>query len=243
MQSLYQSIKSAKKKSISILIDPDKQDKTSLKKICLALNQSQVDYVMVGGSLLTKNNFETTIQFIKNETSIPVIIFPGNVLQISDKADAILFLSLISGRNSEMLIGRHVISAPLIKESKLTCIPTGYMLVDGGTHTAVQYMSNTMPIPADKLEIAVSTALAGQLLGMQLIYMDAGSGAKQRISDEMIKAVKKNIDIPLIIGGGIRDIKSAVAACKAGADMIVVGNAIESSPALIAKISDAIKSI
>lgn len=162
------------------MVDPDKHHVDSLKQFTQQLSKTnQVDFILVGGSLLRKNNFDKTIALLKAETDVPVIIFPGNTMQISAYADAILLLSLISGRNAEMLIGNHVLAAPLIKEANLETIATGYMLIDGGQTTAVQYMSNTMPIPSNKPEIAAATALAGQMLGMQLIYMDAGSGAHQ----------------------------------------------------------------
>lgn len=237
---IYNKFIAAARKQFCVLIDPDKHDSISLKHFVEQLSRTnQVDYLLVGGSLLRKQNFESTIHFLKAETDIPVIIFPGNTMQISASADAILLLSLISGRNADMLIGSHVLAAPLIKEAQLETIATGYMLIDGGQSTAVQYMSNTFPIPSGKPEIAAATALAGEMLGMQLIYMDAGSGALFPISAQMIAAVKSEINIPLIVGGGIKDAKSVTAACKAGADIIVVGNLLEKKPEMMRELADA----
>ena len=171
------------------------------------------------------------------------MLFPGSPSQISKHADALLYLSLISGRNPELLIGQHVISAPFVKKSGLEIIPTGYIVVDGGAATTVSYISNATPVPTDKADIAMCTAMAGEMLGMKLIYMDAGSGAKKAISEEMIATVAQQIEIPLIIGGGIRDAEKAYLNCKAGADVIVIGNAIEKQPSLIKEMADAIHSI
>jgi putative glycerol-1-phosphate prenyltransferase len=164
-------------------------------------------------------------------------------LQISKSADAILLLSLISGRNADLLIGQHVIAAPLLKSSHLEIIPTGYMLIESGTQTAASYISNTLPIPSQKDDIAMSTAMAGEMLGLNLIYLDAGSGAKNSVSEAMIRKVKSNINIPLIVGGGINTPAKAIKACEAGADLIVVGNAIEKNARLIKDISTAIHKI
>jgi phosphoglycerol geranylgeranyltransferase len=186
---------------------------------------------------------DETLQSIKEFTSIPVILFPGSIMQINEKADALLLLSLISGRNADLLIGKHVVAAPYLKKSGLELLPTGYMLIESGPLTTAQYISNTLPIPRTKDDIAVCTAIAGEMLGLRLIYMDAGSGAEMPISASMIKKVKENISIPLIIGGGIRDAGQAIAACKAGADMIVVGNAIEKDPSCLKEIADAVHSL
>jgi putative glycerol-1-phosphate prenyltransferase len=172
-----------------------------------------------------------------------VILFPGSPSQISRYADALLYLSLISGRNADLLIGQHVISAPFVKKSGLEIISTGYMVIDGGAPTTVSYISNASPIPADKADIALCTAMAGEMLGMKTIYMDSGSGAKKAISEEMISAVAASIDIPLIVGGGIRDAEKAYLNCKAGADVIVIGNAIEKDPSLIKEMAAAIHSV
>lgn len=227
------------KKLFAVLIDPDKFE--SLEVISKA-NRAGIDFIMVGGSILSNGSFEKCIQSIKKNTSIPILIFPGNHLQISKNADAILLLSLISGRNPELLIGKHVIAAPQIKTSNLEVLATGYMLIESGRQTSASYMSNTNPIPSDKTSIAACTAMAGEQLGLKLIYMDAGSGAMNTVSAEMIKKVSKNISIPLIIGGGIDSPKKALLACKSGADIIVVGNAIEKDVTLIESIAKAIHS-
>lgn len=237
---IYTSILKKKqegKKLFAVLIDPDKFESTEV--IHLA-ESAKADFIMVGGSLLTTGNFEQCIATIKKSTQLPVIIFPGNNLQISNEADAILLLSLISGRNPEFLIGKQVVAAPVLKASKLEIIPTGYMLIESGKPTTASYISNTLPIPSDKVDIALCTALAGEMLGLKLIYMDAGSGALKPVSREMIKEVSRQLNVPLIVGGGIKNEETAIAAIEAGADVIVVGNAIEKEPALIGKISKAV---
>ena len=242
MQSdLYASIikqKKAKKKQFALLIDPDKFDSTD--EIIKLAHKAKVDFFMVGGSIITSGNFEKCILTLKKRSNIPVIIFPGNTLQINKHADGILFLSLISGRNPELLIGNQVIAAPIIRSADLEVLPTGYMLIDGGNSSTTSYISNTTPIPYDKNEIAMCTAIAGEMLGLKLIYMDAGSGAQNCISKSMIKLVSSNIDIPLIIGGGINTPEKAIAACKSGADIIVVGNAVEKDASLIEIMAKAI---
>ncbi|HRH57971.1 MAG TPA: geranylgeranylglyceryl/heptaprenylglyceryl phosphate synthase [Chitinophagales bacterium] len=215
------------KKQIAVLIDPDKTDSKKLQKIADAANKANIDFFLVGGSLLLKNNLEETIISIKKQSKKKVFLFPGNPAQISNKADGILLLSLISGRNADLLIGNHVQAAPLLKQSKLQIISTGYMLIESGTATTVSYISNTTPIPANKPEIAACTALAGEQLGLQCIYLEAGSGAKYAVTKETIKAVKKMIKVPLIVGGGIRSKAQIEAAFTAGADIVVIGTAIE----------------
>ncbi len=245
-KEINNSIRNSKllgKKQFALLVDPDKLDDAGIKNILVNAQKAKVDFFFVGGSLLTNDNLDNCISMLKGGSDIPVVLFPGNVLQVNAKADAILFLSLISGRNAEMLIGRHVISAPMIRATDMEVIPTGYLLVESGKPTAVSYMSNTTPIPNDKNDIAICTAMAGEMLGHKLIYMDAGSGAKEPITVEMIAAVRKNISIPLIIGGGIHTPEKAMENCKAGADVIVVGNSIEKNPGLINSISEAIHSI
>ena len=189
------------------------------------------------------NHLDECIQYIKQNCSIPIILFPGSTAQISRFADALLYLSMISGRNPELLIGQHVVSAPFVKQSGLEIISTGYMVIDGGAPTTVSYISNASPIPADKNEIAMCTAMAGEMLGMKLIYMDAGSGAKRAITESMIEKVSRCIEIPLVVGGGISDPEKAYRNCKAGADLIVVGNAIEKNSGLIKEMSAAIHSM
>jgi len=243
---IYNQIIESKKegrKLFSILIDPDKQNEESLLQIIKKSKSSNVDLFFIGGSLLSNSSLDFCISIIKQNCKIPVVIFPGNAIQLNDKADGILFLSLISGRNPEMLIGNHVITAPILKEFDIEVLSTGYMLIDSGKSTSVSYMSNTTPIPHDKDDIAVCTAIAGEMLGLKMIYMDGGSGAINSVSNKMITVVANNIDVPLIIGGGINSAKQAKEKCKSGADIIVVGNAIEKNNKLIQEISDAIHSI
>ena len=228
------------KKLFALLIDPDKQDKVELISVITKANQAKADYFFVGGSLLTNDNLDSCLVTLKENSCIPVVLFPGNAMQVNDKADGILFLSLISGRNAEMLIGRQVITAPILKQSSLEVLPTGYMLIDSGKPTTVSYMSNTTPIPSEKNSVAACTAVAGEMLGLKLIFMDGGSGAQNPISEEMIIEVSKSVDTPLIIGGGINSGEKAAANCKAGADIIVVGNAIEKNKNLIIEISNAV---
>jgi phosphoglycerol geranylgeranyltransferase len=241
MDKVYQSIVNnahSGKKQLAVLIDPDKSLSRGLESTAKLAADCKVDLFFVGGSLLTSNRLENCIEVLKKNCHIPVVLFPGNTMQISRNADAILFLSLISGRNPEMLIGKHVIAAPYIKEAGLEVIPTGYMLIESGKPTAALYMSNSSPIPSDKDDIALCTAMAGEMLGLKMIYMDAGSGALHPVEAGMIKKVKENLSVPLIIGGGIRTREKARQICDAGADMIVVGNAIESDISLIAGLAE-----
>ena len=238
--NLYQPLLKASlagKKQFAVLIDPDKYSPASLSRVVLLAVNARIDYFFVGGSLLLRDNLSQMITFIKENSDIPVVLFPGNNMQLNNKADGILLLSLISGRNPDMLIGRHVISAPYLKASNLEILSTGYMLIESGCMTAVTYMSNTTPIPALKNDIAVCTAMAGEMLGMKLIYLDAGSGAKNPVPLTMISKVKGSIGLPLLIGGGITHPDLAKAAFDAGADVIVVGNGIESNPELITQIA------
>lgn len=230
-------------KKFAVLIDPDKIKTQNINQIIELALASSVDYFFLGGSLIVDDEMNYCIDVIKRNTDIPVILFPGSTMQVNHSADALLFLSLISGRNADMLIGKHVESAPMLYRSPLEILSTGYILVDGGTSTSVLYMSNTQPIPANKADIAVCTALAGEMLGLKLIFMDAGSGAKHPISEKMIKAVSSKLTIPLIVGGGIRTPERALASAKAGADIIVVGNAIEKDPRLVMEISNAVHSL
>ena len=244
--TIYQSLvyqKSRGRKSFAVLIDPDKVSMEMVDELTTLAVKAKVDFLFVGGSLVISNQLEKVVLRIKKNCSIPVLLFPGSPSQLTPVADALLYLSLISGRNPELLIGQHVISAPAVKQSGLEIISTGYMVVDGGAPTTVSYISNAAPIPFDKNEIALCTALAGEMLGMKVIYMDAGSGAKRSIPEAMIEAVAVQIEIPLIVGGGIASPEKAYRNCKAGADVIVVGNAIEKDPGLIAEMSAAIHSV
>jgi len=242
---IYQEItrkKTAGHRSFAVLVDPDKVSPKQIHELCGLAHEAGVDYLFVGGSLVVTNHLDECVKHIKGQSDIPVILFPGSPSQVSKYADALLYLSLISGRNPELLIGQHVISAPVVKQSGLEIMPTGSMVIDGGAPTTVSYISNAAPIPADKNEIAMCTAMAGEMLGMKLIYMDAGSGARKPITEGMIEKVAGTIEAPLIIGGGITDPEKAYRNCKAGADVIVVGNAIEKDPSLIKEIAAAIHS-
>jgi phosphoglycerol geranylgeranyltransferase len=246
LNNIYQSLTDRKrqsKKSFAVLIDPDKVNDSSVEELIQLSLDAQVDYFLVGGSLVISSYLDECVQLIKRSCHIPVILFPGSPSQVSKYADALLYLSLISGRNPELLIGQHVISAPQVKKSGLEIMSTGYMVIDGGAPTTVSYISNASPLPSDKNEIAMCTAMAGEMLGMKLIYMDAGSGAKRAISETMIQKVSSCIDVPLIVGGGITTAEKAYLNCKAGADVIVVGNAIEKDASLIKEIAAAIHSV
>ncbi len=231
------------KKRLAVLVDPDTPDSNALQTIIKKANEAEADFIFLGGSLLVKDALDECIDAIKGMTKIPVILFPGSIMQISGKADAMLFISLISGRNPELLIGSHVIAAPYIKQAKLETLPTGYILVDSGRQTTASYMSGSAPVPHNKPEIAACTAMAGEMLGQKLIYMDGGSGADNPISAKMIGAVRKSVDLPIIIGGGIRDAETAVKICQAGADIVVVGNASEENPDLIKTIAEAVHNV
>ncbi|MCF8239031.1 MAG: geranylgeranylglyceryl/heptaprenylglyceryl phosphate synthase [Saprospiraceae bacterium] len=229
-------------KKLALLIDPDKQAKDQLIQLANNAHQANVDYILVGGSLLHRDTFHETVRCVKQETDIPVLLFPGSAWQISTEADALLFLSLISGRNADLLIGQQVQAAPLLHETSLEVISTGYMLVDGGAPTTASYISQTAPLPANKPEIATATGLAGKYLGMQLLYLDAGSGAKNPVPHEMIKAVRHKVGLPLIVGGGIRTSEQALQTARAGADVVVIGTVIEQTPALLPSITQAVHS-
>ncbi len=229
------------KKSIAILVDPDKaEDPSKLLHLINMASENCVDFFFVGGSLITTTNLSAVVKIIKENVTIPVVLFPGNNMQIDATADAILFLSLISGRNPEFLIGQHVVAAPVIRNTKLEVIPTGYLLINSGRTTSVAYISNTTPIPDDKYSLAACTAMAGEMLGLQFIYLDAGSGAEKEINGKMIATVRKSVTIPLIVGGGINTSQKALKALEAGADMIVLGNSLEKNPGLLIEISDKI---
>ncbi|WP_066632811.1 geranylgeranylglyceryl/heptaprenylglyceryl phosphate synthase [Labilibacter marinus] len=231
LNTVHTKIKEGKK-LFAVLIDPDKFPKENLLKIITAMETANPDLILVGGSLVA-SKIEQVVQILKENLSVPVILFPGNLLQLTPNADGILFISLISGRNPELLIGNHVASAPFIKESGMEVLSTGYVLIDGGTTTSVEYMSQTKPIPASKTEIAVATAMAGEMLGQKLIYLEGGSGAQSPVPVDMISAVKENISIPLIVGGGLNTKEKVQEACEAGADIIVVGNAFEKDLSLL----------
>ena len=240
--AIYEKFQDKSRKKLAVLIDPDKPSDAQILSIVEKAKAADVDFFFVGGSLLVTDSLERCIKLIKANCDIPVLIFPGNSLQISKYCDGFLLLSLISGRNAEMLIGRHVIAAPYLKLYGNEIIPTGYMLIDSGKATSVSYMSDTTPIPHDKDDIAMCTALAGEMLGLKLIYLEAGSGALTPVSTSMISKVSQMIQIPLIVGGGIKTPEMAAEAVKAGADVIVIGTAFEKEPEMLKKFAEAIHS-
>lgn len=238
---IYDQFTATPGKKSAVLIDPDKTSVKSIRRMVDISLESEVDFFFVGGSLMTNDQLAGTIRALKQQDEIPVVIFPGSTLQIHPEADGILLLSLISGRNPDLLIGHHVIAAPYLRDSGLEILPTGYLLVESGRMTTALYMSNTQPIPSDKEDIAACTALAGEMLGMKLIYLDGGSGALNPVPPRMISRVKASLNVPLIVGGGIRTAPAAEAACRAGADVIVIGNALEKEPLLIKEIAHAVR--
>ncbi len=224
-------------KKLAVLIDPDKMRLGKLDQLIDISIHCKVDYFFIGGSLIVNSQLDQCLQMIRKHCQIPLILFPGNSYQVSYHADAILFLSLVSGRNPDLLIGQHVIAAPYLKLSPLEILPTGYMLIDGGVGTTVLYMSNTSPIPGTKSDIAVCTAMAAEMLGLKLIFMDAGSGASTPVPSDMIASVRGAVDIPIIVGGGIRSAEKVKENIDAGADVIVIGNAFEHDPSLMIDIA------
>ena len=241
--AIYDKFQDKTRKKLAVLIDPDKPTDAQILSMVEQANAADVDFFFVGGSLLVTDSLDHCIKLIKEHSNIPVLIFPGNSLQISKYCDGFLLLSLISGRNPEMLIGRHVIAAPYLKLYGNEIIPTGYMLIDSGKATSVTYMSDTTPIPHDKDDIAMCTAIAGEMLGLKLIYLEAGSGAMMPVSTSMISKVSQMINIPLIVGGGIKTPEMAAEAVKAGADVIVIGTAFEKEPEMLKKFAEAIHKV
>lgn len=220
------------KKSIALLLDPDKAKGESLSSILKIAAECNPDYILAGGSL-TFSSIDDLISKIKKVSSIPVVLFPGNLLQLTQKADKILLLSLISGRNPELLIGNHVIAAPFLKNIKEKLVSVGYILISCGNKTSVEYISQTEAIPSNKTEIAVATALAGEMLGMQMIYLEAGSGAEKPVPVSLVRSVRDNISIPIAVGGGIKTKKEIDDLFNAGADLIILGNGVEKNPDLL----------
>ncbi|WP_380799434.1 geranylgeranylglyceryl/heptaprenylglyceryl phosphate synthase [Shivajiella indica] len=239
-----QAIHTSGNKGVAWLIDPD--DFQSIRKFESQLqeaNKLKIDFFFLGGSLIHQNRISEIIQKIKEVcVEIPVILFPGNALQFSPLADAILFISLISGRNPDLLIGQHVSLAPLLEKSGMEVLPTGYMLINGGQTTSVHYISQTIPLPNHHPELSVATALAGKFLGLQYFYLDAGSGAPFPVSTEIIKAVKRKIDAPLIVGGGLNSLDKIKSAFQAGADLVVIGNGAEKNLNLLYEVSEFLES-
>ncbi|HVN58549.1 MAG TPA: geranylgeranylglyceryl/heptaprenylglyceryl phosphate synthase [Bacteroidales bacterium] len=219
-------------KSLALLIDPDKAPDSSLENLLSLAEENQIDYIFTGGSI-TFNGIDQLIFRIKNRTSLPVVLFPGNLLQLSRQADRILLLSLISGRNPELLIGNHVLAAPFLKDLKEKVTSVGYILINCGGRTSVEYMSQTESIPCDKPEIAVATAIAGELLGMQMIYLEGGSGTGKPVPRETISEVIKNVSIPVAVGGGLRNAADIRTAFESGASLVILGNSCEENPLLL----------
>jgi len=222
------------RKSVALLLDPDKAKGKALDNIIETAVSAGVDYILTGGSL-TFCNIDPLIKHVRNKCSIPVILFPGNLLQLNTSVDGIYFISLISGRNSELLIGNHVIAAPFLKDIRDRVVPVGYILINCGSKTSVEYLSQTEAIPSDKPDIITATALAGEMLGMKMIYLEGGSGAIKPIPSEVIRAVKENITLPLAVGGGLKTAEQVKEAFNAGADLIILGNGCEKRPALLAE--------
>lgn len=223
------------------LVDPDVNH--NIESRIRSMLENDADAILIGGSIIGRTDFDEFVKLVKSQSSVPIVIFPGNYMQVSRYADAILFLSLLSGRNPEYLIGEHITASPIIKEFGLEVIPTGYLLIEGGNLTSILFISHTLPIPRDKLDIAKYHALAAEYLGMKFVYLDAGSGAQQSVPNEMITAIKNYINIPIIVGGGIRTPEDARAKVEAGADAIVIGNALQNNPELVKNFANAIHSI
>lgn len=217
------------RRSLGLLIDPDRITGNHLPVLMKIASEARPDYILAGGSL-TFNDTDLLIGEIKKLSSIPVVLFPGNLLQMSKKADLILLLSLISGRNPELLVGNHVIAAPYLSDVREKLVPTGYILVGCGSRTSVEYMSQTVAIPPDKEELVIATALAGEMLGLGMIYLEGGSGAKSCIPPALISSVRRNISVPLAVGGGLRNGKDIENAYSAGADLVIIGNGCEEDP-------------
>ncbi|MGC8803200.1 MAG: geranylgeranylglyceryl/heptaprenylglyceryl phosphate synthase [Bacteroidales bacterium] len=227
--SIYQQIISFDSPRVVVLLDPAKQNIDATLAVLELCNKSSIPFLFIGGSLV-QNFLDAYLLVLKKYTSLPLVLFPGNLMQLSRYADAMLLLSLVSGRNPEFLIGQHVAAALYIKNTGIEAIPTGYMLVDGGGLTSVQYITQTLPIPADKPDIAVATAVAAELVGHKLIYLEAGSGAQQPVPSAMVAEVCKNVNIPVVVGGGIRKPHEIENYARSGARIIVLGNSIENNP-------------
>ncbi|WP_394340116.1 geranylgeranylglyceryl/heptaprenylglyceryl phosphate synthase [Hymenobacter gelipurpurascens] len=245
LTSLHEALTKRRKhgqKSLAVLLDPDQLDEASCQHLLELCESYPVDYFFMGGSLVMNSRQAALIRFIKSRSAVPVLLFPSHSLHLDDQADGILLLSLISGRNPDFLIGQHVLAAPLLRQSNLQILPTGYMLVDTGRQTTASYMSGTTPLPHDKPAIAACTAMAGEQLGLRLMYLDGGSGAMYPVSPAMIRAVRQVVEVPLIVGGGINTVEKAQATLAAGADVIVIGNQIEKTPEFLGEMSKVVQS-
>jgi phosphoglycerol geranylgeranyltransferase len=235
------SVKEEKGAGYIVLIDPDRNSEKNLEEKISKINECDVDAIFIGGSLILDNNCEKRVKMIKSLTKLPIIFFPGGVSQLNKYYDAMLFMSILSGRNPHYLIGEQVIAAPIVKDLGIETIPTGYLIIDGGSNSSVQFMSGSNPIPTEKPDILVAHSLAAQYLGKKIIYLESGSGAKNPIPNHLIEAVKRYIDIPIIVGGGIRTPESAYEKVQAGASFVVTGSIIEENDTnLINEFSDAI---
>jgi len=242
IEKIIKEKKGKKQKMFAWLIDPDKLNPEQLIAQLEIACQNPPSVILLGGSLMIKNQIDEFIQLIKSKLDLPIVIFPGSTNQVHANADGILFISLISGRNADFLIGRHVEVASLLKLTGIEVLPTAYMLIDCGVPTTASYISATMPLPYHKSDIAVSTAIAGEMLGLRLLFLDGGSGASKPVSPEMITKVSSSVDIPVIVGGGILNTQQMEAAFDAGADMVVVGNVIEKQPELLINFASLAKS-
>lgn len=234
MGTIYQNIIDSigqREKLLAVLIDPEKTEPQNLSEFIEKINASKATHIFVGGSTVPDKLTETLVLEIKKYTEIPVVLFPGDVTQITNKADGLLFLSLLSGRNPEYLIGKHVDAITKLRDSKLEVIPTGYILIENGKETSVQKVTGTVPMARKDILRITDTAKAGELLGMKCIYLEAGSGALHPITTEIISEVKKDLNIPLIVGGGIRSIEQMENAYQSGADLLVIGTAFEENEA------------
>lgn len=232
IQQIIQTNIAQNKKMLAVLLDPDKCKQSNVLEIVDLMNRYSPDFIFVGGSRVS-SSVDQLVDVLKSQCSLPVVLFPGDVSQFTPKADALLYLSLLSGRNAEYLIGQHVRSSIEIKASGIECIPTAYLLIDGAKISAVEYVSNTRPMPSDAHEWIVATALAGQLMGMKMIYLEAGSGAQNTVRADVIRAVRAQVDLPLIVGGGIKSAEQLQAIYAAGAHIAVVGNALETNPHML----------
>ena len=239
----WQQAKAEGRRQFVVLVDPDKVRASEVPELARRIREAGVDMVFVGGSLMVEDRMKPVVVGLKRDLDIPIVLFPGSPLQLCHEADALLYLSLISGRNADLLIGRHVESVPFLWQSPLEVIPTGYMLIDGGAPTTASYMSGTPPIPADKADVALCTAMAGQMLGLQVMYLDAGSGARNPVSLKMLRKISHTISCPIIVGGGIRTPQRAGEAAAAGADIVVVGNILEKDPELMRDFAAAVHGV
>lgn len=245
LTSLYDALSKRQKhgqKALAVLLDPDQLDEASCRRLLELSEAHPVDYFFVGGSLVMNSHQAALIHLLKAHSSVPVLLFPSHSLHLDPQADGILLLSLISGRNPEFLIGQHVVAAPLLRQSNLQILSTGYMLVDTGRQTTASYMSGTTPLPYDKPTIAACTAMAGEQLGLSMMYLDGGSGAMYPVPAAMIRAVRQAVQVPLVVGGGINTTEKAHAALAAGADIIVIGNQIEKTPEFLGEVSQVVRS-